>query len=114
MPEDDIQRGRKDFPPPAISTRVQCIHCGQTYDSYLIQFVPHAGPDGRGVWRCPTPQCDGAGFMFDIWPTDPNWIDENGNKICCQDDDGPGFELNPDDEDESDNQKPPHDPDLPI
>jgi hypothetical protein len=25
-----------------------------------------------GFWMCPTPNCGGAGFTFDIFPTDPN------------------------------------------
>jgi hypothetical protein len=29
-------------------------------------------PDGfAGFWMCPTPNCGGAGFTFDIFPTDP-------------------------------------------
>jgi hypothetical protein len=26
----------------------------------------------EGFWMCPTPNCGGAGFTFDIFPTDPN------------------------------------------
>lgn len=30
-------------------------------------------PDGMdGFWMCPTPNCSGAGFTFDIFPTDPD------------------------------------------
>jgi hypothetical protein len=35
---------------------------------------------------CPTPGCDGIGFCFDIWPTDPEWRDEHGNRVCFFDD----------------------------
>lgn len=36
-----------------------------------------------GFWMCPTPNCDGVGFSFDIFPTDPDhpvnagWIDDD-------------------------------------
>jgi len=30
-------------------------------------------PQGfEGFWMCPTPNCSGAGFTFDIFPTDPD------------------------------------------
>jgi len=82
IPED----GRDIFRPPAIPTEVSCLHCGQVYDSYLIEWRDGAGPAGDpGAWCCPTPGCDGLGFLFDIWPTDPEWRDENGNKVCWVD-----------------------------
>ena len=46
-------------------------------------------PDGSklGFWCCPTPGCDGKGFGFDIFPTDPNYDDGNLSFISDDDDD---------------------------
>ena len=68
------------FYPPAVPTLVQCMHCGEVYDSYLIQWLIEPGLDGRpsGMWRCPTENCDGAGFGFDIFPLDSDFADERG------------------------------------
>jgi hypothetical protein len=73
----------KDFcRPPKVSAEVECIHCGQVYSSSQIRWESGSvsNPD-RGFWRCPTAGCDGAGFLFDIWPTDPNYRDVDGNKV---------------------------------
>ena len=35
----------------------------------------------RGFWCCPIPGCDGRGFCFDIFPTDPEWRDEHGERV---------------------------------
>lgn len=79
-PDDD---GRDIFRPPAIPIEVSCLHCGQVYDSYTIEWREDAGPPGdAGAWCCPTPGCGGLGFLFDIWPTDPEWRDEDGNLVC--------------------------------
>lgn len=61
--------------PPAIPTQCFCVHCGQEYESYLIEWHEHV-VNGRpaGSWCCPTPACAGKGFGQDILPTDP---DEN-------------------------------------
>jgi len=78
-PQDD------PFRPPAIPTRVHCIHCGQEYESDLIHWAEVMGGKS-GFWRCPVPGCDGAGFGFDIFPTDPEYRDEHGNLMYCEDD----------------------------
>lgn len=83
------------FRPPDIPIEVHCIHCGEEYESYLIKWVPDEKRPGEGFWSCPTPGCDGIGFCFDIWPTDPDWRDENGEKVCFFDD---GDEFDEDDE----------------
>lgn len=74
--------------PPSTPAEVECIHCGKRYSSVLIWWEPvsESKPD-RGFWRCPTPDCDGAGFLFDIWPTDPNYRDDEGNKVFYQGED---------------------------
>ena len=70
------------FRPPAIPTEVCCLHCGKTYESYLMEWVPlEPDDDFEGFWCCPTAGCDGAGFLFDIFPTDPDYVDEEGQRI---------------------------------
>jgi hypothetical protein len=75
------------FRPPEIPIEVFCAHCQQEYDSYLIHWVEDYSFSNGGYWACPTPGCDGKGFTFDIWPTDPDWTDEHGNKVCFLDED---------------------------
>jgi hypothetical protein len=82
------------FRPPDIPVLVQCIHCGQEYDSYLIEWVEEPGDDG-GFWCCPVEGCDGKGFGFDIFPVDPEYQDERGGWCYSEDEDE-------DDEDEDD------------
>ena len=83
---DDRHPGAADpFRPPDIPTEVGCVQCGRTYESYLIEWRDDPGPNG--TWCCPTPGCGGAGFLSDIFPTDPDWRDENGNKVDVFDDD---------------------------
>jgi len=84
----DGEPGSNDpFRPPAIPTEVHCLHCNEEYESYLIKWVPHDEKNSEeGFWCCPTPGCDGKGFGFDIFPTDPDWIDENGERMWWDDD----------------------------
>lgn len=76
------------FRPPEIPTMVGCLHCGEQYDSYLIEWREMRDTDGHahGFWCCPTPGCDGAGFGFDILPTDPFYRDEHGGWVHDDDD----------------------------
>jgi hypothetical protein len=85
----DGEPGSDDpFRPPDIPTEVHCLHCDEEYESYLIRWVPHRDADPtEGFWCCATQGCDGKGFCFDIWPTDPDWRDENGEKVWSYDDD---------------------------
>lgn len=71
------------FAPPEISTEVCCIHCGETYDSWQIEWRVEADQEGkeRGFWCCPVAGCDGVGFGFDILPTDPSYCDEHGGWV---------------------------------
>ena len=39
----------------------------------------------RGFWCCPIAGCDGRGFCFDIFPTDPDWRDEHGERVWVDD-----------------------------
>jgi hypothetical protein len=80
--DDDGARGGasptppKDDPmgPPAEPCECWCMHCNRTFMSDRIWFQRVIGdPDGfEGFWMCPTPNCGGAGFTFDIFPTDPD------------------------------------------
>lgn len=90
MPRDPLDGDADTFKPPAIPTEVGCLHCGRTFESYLIEWRIEAGADGkeRGFWCCPTPGCGGRGFGFDLLPTDPDYRDENGESFFVSDDGG--------------------------
>ncbi|HTN75212.1 MAG TPA: hypothetical protein VL096_08195 [Pirellulaceae bacterium] len=63
-PDDD------PFKPPSKPRKVACLHCGQHYSSDLIEWQILSGADGalNGFWCCPTIDCDGKGYEFDIYP----------------------------------------------
>jgi len=86
---DPLDSERDPFKPPTISTIVGCLHCREMYDSYRIEWGVEMCRDGRrrGFWCCPIENCDGRGFGFDIFPLDPEWRDENGEKMWVEDDD---------------------------
>ena len=100
------ERRRKDcFAPPQEPCECYCLHCNRVFMSDGIWFQRVIGdPMGvDGFWMCPTPNCDGAGFTFDIFPTDP---DHPANEGWCYDDgdedeegeldgDGPDAEWDP-------------------
>jgi hypothetical protein len=89
MPEDDpLDPSTDPFHPPAIPTLVGCLHCGQAYESYQIEWRVETDADGKphGFWCCPVTGCSGRGFGFDILPLDPHYRDERGGWI--QDDEG--------------------------
>lgn len=77
------------FGPPTVNTEVCCLHCNETYDSYLIEWRVETLSDGRehGFWCCPMSGCDGRGFGFDILPTDPHYRDEHGGWVWDDDED---------------------------
>jgi hypothetical protein len=87
------------FAPPKTPCEVQCVHCGESYESWHIEWrdEPDAAVTG-GAWCCPTPGCDGVGFGFDIFPVDPAWTDENGEHLIAQ------FDEDDEDDDEDDGQ----------
>jgi hypothetical protein len=70
---DDPRRQKDQMAPPAEPYECYCLHCGRTFSSDKIWFQKVIGArDGfDGFWMCPTPNCGGAGFTFDIFPTDP-------------------------------------------
>jgi hypothetical protein len=67
------------FRPPEVPILVCCLHCGEEYDSYRIEWRIRSNRNGesRGFWCCPIPGCDGVGFGCDILPVDPDYEDEN-------------------------------------
>ena len=71
---DDPRRQKDQFAPPAEPCECYCLHCNRTFTSDQIWFQRVIGDKNgfEGFWRCPTPNCDGAGFTFDIFPTDPS------------------------------------------
>lgn len=94
------------FGPPALSTLVACLHCGQEYDSYRIEWRIETNADGKphGFWCCPIAGCDGMGFGFDIFPVDPEYRDEHGELMWvsdAEDEDADGDALFIDDVDAS-------------
>ena len=88
MTDNPLDSAGDPFGPPGVSVEVECLHCGQRYDSYLIEWRIITDVDGNqhGFWCCPTPDCGGMGFGFDIFPTDPNYQDEHGGWMHCDDD----------------------------
>jgi hypothetical protein len=69
------ERRRKDcFAPPQQACECECLHCGRRFMSDQIWYQKVIGDDENelGFWMCPTPNCGGAGFTFDIFPTDPD------------------------------------------
>src|SRR5204863_5896333 len=100
------------FRPPAVNTEVGCLHCQEVYDSYQIEWREGVCDDGRvrGFWCCPTPGCGGRGFGFDIFPTDPDWVDENGEGLGWESDDGDEDDEAYDEDDEHFDQ---NGPDIP-
>ena len=77
-----------------------CLHCHETYDSYLIEWRIETDEKGEkhGFWCCPTENCDGRGFGFDILPTDPNYHDERGGWVWTDDEDEEEYDDLPADE----------------
>jgi len=68
------------FRPPSIPTEVQCYHCRREFDSWKMVWREMFCEDGEihGFWCCPIDGCGGRGFGYDIWPTEPDYIDPDG------------------------------------
>jgi hypothetical protein len=71
---NDPRRQKDCFAPPTEPCECYCITCGRTFNSEQIWFQRVINdPQGfEGFWMCPTPNCGGAGFTFEIFPTDPD------------------------------------------
>ena len=103
----DERRQKDCFAPPAEPCECYCLHCGRTFMSDGIWFQKVVGdPQGfSGFWMCPTPNCDGAGFTFDIFPTDPAHPANEGwsyDGDYDEDADGEEGEWEPEFEDDAD------------
>lgn len=71
--KNDPRRQQDPMAPPTEPCECYCLHCGRVFmsDQMWLQKII-GGRDGLdGFWMCPTPNCGGAGFTFDIFPTDP-------------------------------------------
>jgi hypothetical protein len=91
---DPLDADADPFRPPSLSTLVSCLHCGEEYDSYRIEWRVEPDHNGRphGFSCCPIENCDGKGFGFDIFPVDPDYRDEYGDKMWTDDDEESGDE----------------------
>jgi hypothetical protein len=71
-PEDRVDPADM-MSPPKVPCECYCLHCNRTFmsDAIWFQRVINARDGFQGFWMCPTPNCGGAGFTFDIFPTDP-------------------------------------------
>lgn len=90
---DKSREVRRDpMGPPAEPCECFCLHCRRIFMSDQIWFQRVIGAqDGfPGFWMCPTPNCDGAGFTFDIFPTDPNHPANEGWQTTDEDEDEEG------------------------
>ena len=94
--DDDPDDDRDDpMGPPREPCECWCMHCRRTFMSNEMWFQRVIGdPQGfRGFWMCPTPNCSGAGFTFDIFPTDPDhpanegWYGDGGEDDEAYDED---------------------------
>ena len=83
MQYDPLDPQADPFKPPTIPTEVGCLHCGEEYESYLIEWRVETDSEGKqhGFWCCPTAGCGGRGFGFDILPLDPDYQDERGGWV---------------------------------
>ena len=87
---------RDDMAPPEVPCECSCLHCGRTFMSDQMWFQRVIGDPGGfdGFWMCPTPNCGGAGFTFDIFPTDPDhpanegWHSDEGDEEDEREGDG--------------------------
>jgi hypothetical protein len=116
MAYDPLDADADLFRPPKIPTLVGCLHCQQSYESYLIEWRVEQDRDGgaHGFWCCPVPGCDGKGFGFDILPIDPTYQDENGGWVHCDDDSPLEGEIDPDVSAPGEHARPDDDEDLPF
>ena len=76
MPYDPLDAENDTFRPTAISTLVGCLHCGEEYDSYRIEWRVETDHNGRahGFWCCPyqtaTDEDSGLTFFLSIPTTE--------------------------------------------
>jgi hypothetical protein len=87
--DNDPRRQHDQMAPPAEPCECYCLHCQRIFmsDQMWFQKVIGARDGFDGFWMCPTPNCDGAGFTFDIYPTDPDHPANAGWSYDDDDDD---------------------------
>jgi hypothetical protein len=93
---------RDPFAPPAEPCECYCLHCQRVFMSDLMWFqrIINGRDENDGTWMCPTPNCSGIGFTFDIFPTDPDHPANEGWVECDEDDEEfDEFEESDDEED---------------
>lgn len=108
--------GRDCFAPPAVACECYCLHCRRTFMSSAMWFQRIRNPRGEaldGFWMCPTPNCDGKGFSFDIFPTDPDHPANDGWFSCDEFDDEEQWLDDDEDEDPAVDVEGEYDPDEP-
>jgi hypothetical protein len=104
---NDARRKDDQFAPPETPCECHCLHCGRVFmsDGIWFQKVVNDPSGFDGFWKCPTPNCGGAGFTFDIFPTDPDhpanagWVCDDGEddeEFCDDEDDDPSGDWDPD------------------
>src|SRR3954469_25365344 len=85
-PGGDAAHADRDDPmgPPKDPCECWCMHCRRTFMSTEMWFQRVIGDRRgfKGFWMCPTPNCGGAGFTFDIFPTDPDHPANDGWHSC--------------------------------
>jgi hypothetical protein len=71
---NDARRQDDQMAPPMEPCECYCLHCQRVFmsDQMWFQKVVNSKDGFKGFWMCPTPNCSGAGFTFDIFPTDDN------------------------------------------
>lgn len=118
QPDSQETKGNDCFGPPEVPCECYCLHCHRTFMSDQIWFQKVRGArDGfDGFWMCPTPNCSGKGFTFDIFPVDPDHPANAGWFSTDEYDDGEEFDEESEWDAESDPANEPeaeYDPDEP-
>jgi hypothetical protein len=93
--DSDADKRSDCFAPPAEPCECYCLHCNRVFmsDGIWFQKVINSRDGFNGFWMCPTPNCSGAGFTFDIFPTDPHhpanegWTDTDDDEDTFFDED---------------------------
>jgi hypothetical protein len=78
-PTDNESGDGDPFGPPETPIRVRCLHCGDVYMSDEMKHEERKFSPGARLWYCRNPDCDGAGFGFDILDADAMDADEMDN-----------------------------------
>jgi hypothetical protein len=74
MSDDPYDSHSDPMAPPKAPCECWCLHCRRIFmsDQMWFQKVINDPAGFPGFWMCPTNNCGGAGFQFDIFPTDPD------------------------------------------